>query len=144
MKKLNTNRFSKLTLLKSSKTAFPDSPEKALLEVFENLYSERNYEITFDCPEFTSLCPVTGQPDFGDISIKYVPDRLCVESKSLKLFLFSFRNFNTFHEEAVNMITDKINEACTPRWLEVTGRFRPRGGIALNVKVEKFKKGFRK
>ncbi|MFA6294549.1 MAG: preQ(1) synthase [Victivallales bacterium] len=144
MQKLNSNRFSKLTLLKSSKTAFPDSPEKASLEVFENLYSERNYEITFDCPEFTSLCPVTGQPDFGDISIKYVPDRLCVESKSLKLFLFSFRNFNTFHEEAVNMITDKISEACAPRWLEVSGKFRPRGGIALNVRVEKVKKGFRK
>ena len=144
MKKLNSNRFSKLTLLKSSKTSFPDSPVKAELEVFENLYSERNYEITFDCPEFTSLCPVTGQPDFGDISISYVPDKLCVESKSLKLFLFSFRNFNTFHEEAVNMITDKINEACSPRWLEVSGKFRPRGGIALNVKVEKVKKGFRK
>jgi 7-cyano-7-deazaguanine reductase len=144
MKKLNSNRFSKLTLLKSSKTSFPDSPDKAALEVFENLYSERDYEITFDCPEFTSLCPVTGQPDFGDISIKYIPDTLCVESKSLKLFLFSFRNFNTFHEEAVNMVCDKIYEACAPRWLEVYGKFRPRGGIALNVKVEKNKKGFRK
>jgi 7-cyano-7-deazaguanine reductase len=144
MKKLNTNRFSKLTLLKSSKTSFPDSPEKAALEVFENLYSERDYEITFDCPEFTSLCPVTGQPDFGDIIIKYVPDRLCIESKSLKLFLFSFRNSNTFHEEAVNIITDKISEACSPRWMEVSGKFRPRGGIAINVKVEKVKKGFRK
>jgi 7-cyano-7-deazaguanine reductase len=144
MKKLDNHRFSKLTLLKSSKTSFPDSPDKAELEVFENLYSERNYEITFACPEFTSLCPVTGQPDFGDISINYVPDKLCVESKSLKLFLFSFRNFNTFHEEAVNIITDKINKACSPRWLEVSGKFRPRGGIALNVKVEKVKKGFRK
>lgn len=144
MKKLSSNRFSKLTLLNSSKTSFPDSPDKAVLEVFENLYSERDYEITFDCPEFTSLCPVTGQPDFGEIKIRYIPDSLCVESKSLKLLLFSFRNFNTFHEEAVNIITDKINEICAPRWLEVTGNFRPRGGIALNIKVEKFKKGFRK
>ncbi|MCX6984333.1 MAG: preQ(1) synthase [Lentisphaerae bacterium] len=144
MKKLNNSRFSKLTLLKSSKTSFPDSPEKASLEVFENLYSGRNYEITFDCPEFTSLCPVTGQPDFGAISIRYVPDRLCIESKSLKLFLFSFRNFNTFHEEAVNIIADKISGVCSPRWLEVSGKFHPRGGIAINVKVEKTKKGFRK
>ena len=144
MKELDNKRFSKLTLLKSSRTSFPDRPEKASLEVFENLYSERNYEINFECPEFTSLCPVTGQPDFGEISIRYIPDRLCVESKSLKLFLFSFRNFNTFHEEAVNTITDKISEACSPRWLEVSGRFHPRGGIAINVKVEKIKKGFRK
>ena len=144
MKKLKNGRFSKLTLLTSSKTSFPDSPERVSLEVFENLYSDRNYEITFDCIEFTSLCPVTGQPDFGEISIRYVPDRLCVESKSLKLFLFSFRNFNTFHEEAVNIITDKISEACSPRWLEVSGKFRPRGGVAINVKVEKAKKGFRR
>ena len=144
MKKLNNSRFSNLTLLKSSKTSFPDSPEKASLEVFENLYSGRNYEITFDCPEFTSLCPVTGQPDFGAISIRYVPDSLCIESKSLKLFLFSFRNFNTFHEEAVNIITDKISGVCSPKWLEVSGRFHPRGGIAINVKVEKIKKGFKK
>lgn len=144
MKKLINNRFSKLTLLKSSKTSFPDSPENATLEVFENLYSERDYEITFDCPEFTSLCPVTGQPDFGDITVRYIPDNLCIESKSLKIFLFSFRNFNTFHEEAVNIIADKINETCSPRWMEVSGKFRPRGGIAINVKVEKVKKGFKK
>ena len=111
------------------------SPEDAVLETFDNLYSQRDYEITFDCPEFTSLCPVTNQPDFGKITINYIPDRLCIESKSLKLFLFAFRNHNTFHEEAVNIILDRIVDACSPRYAEVTGSFRPRGGIAINVKA---------
>ncbi|HBC86763.1 MAG TPA: NADPH-dependent 7-cyano-7-deazaguanine reductase QueF [Lentisphaeria bacterium] len=143
MKKLDSRRFARLTQLKASRTSFPGNPQNANVEVFENLFPERNYEIEFVCPEFTSLCPVTGQPDFGEISVKYIPDRLCVESKSLKLFLFSFRNFNTFHEEAVNIIADRINEACSPRWLQVSGRFHPRGGISINVKVEKTRKGFR-
>ena len=91
--------------------------------------------IEFDCPEYTSLCPVTGQPDFGHIVIRYVADKKCIESKSLKLFLYSFRNSNTFHEEAVNHILDAIVEACAPRKAEVIGRFRPRGGIAINVKA---------
>ncbi|MFZ2658633.1 MAG: preQ(1) synthase [Victivallales bacterium] len=144
MKKMDKSRFAELKSLKASKTSFPDSPEKTALDVFRNIYSERNYEITFTCPEFTALCPVTGQPDFGNITVRYVPDALCVESKSLKLFLFSFRNFNTFHEEAVNIIADKIDSACSPRWLEVSGQFHPRGGIAISVKCEKIKKGFRK
>jgi 7-cyano-7-deazaguanine reductase len=144
MKKMDSRRFSGLTQLKASKTCFPESPAQAKLEVFENLYPERNYEISFDCPEFTSLCPVTGQPDCGEITITYIPDKLCVESKSLKLLIFSFRNFNTFHEEAVNIILDKVFDSCAPRWVEVTGKFRPRGGIAINVKAEKSKEGFRK
>lgn len=141
-KQKKAERFSRLTLLKSSKTEYAENPEKAKLEVFENLYSDRDYEITFDCPEFTSLCPVTGQPDFGEITIKYVPDKHCVESKSLKLHLFSYRNHNTFHEEAVNMIIDSVVNACKPRRAEVCGKFRPRGGIAINVKAtyEKSKK----
>lgn len=143
MKKMDNSRFSRLTLLRASKTSFKGSPDDSSIEVFENLFPDRNYEISFDCPEFTSLCPVTGQPDFGEICVTYIPDKYCVESKSLKLFLFSFRNFNTFHEEAVNIIADRINEACSPRWLRVTGEFFPRGGISLNVKVEKTKKGFK-
>lgn len=131
----DSKRFDKLTLLTKSETAVPDSPEKASLEVFDNLYSKRDYEITFDCPEFTSLCPVTGQPDFGKIAITYVPDKLCVESKSLKLFMFSFRSHNTFHEEVVNSILEKVVEACSPRWIEVLGEFRPRGGIALTIRA---------
>jgi 7-cyano-7-deazaguanine reductase len=134
-KQKKDKRFSKLTLLKKSKTEYADLPENAKLEVFENLYSDRDYEITFDCPEFTSLCPVTGQPDFGEITIKYIPDKHCIESKSLKLHLFSYRNHNTFHEEAVNMILDSLVAACKPRCAEVLGKFRPRGGIAINVKA---------
>ena len=88
-----------LTLLNRNHKEYPASPEEAKLEFFENAYPNRDYVIEFDCPEFTSLCPVTGQPDFGHIRIRYVADRRCIESKSLKLYLFSFRNDNTFHED---------------------------------------------
>lgn len=128
-------RFSKLTLLKISRTRISEGPEKAKLEVFSNIYAGRDYEIVFDCPEFTSLCPVTGQPDFGAITIRYIPGRYCIESKSLKLYLFSFRNHNTFHEEAVNSIFDAVMKTASPRWAEVSGIFNPRGGIAIKVKV---------
>lgn len=128
-------RFSKLTLLKTSHTKVSDSPENAKLEVFSNIYAGRDYEIIFDCPEFTSLCPVTGQPDFGAITIRYIADKYCIESKSLKLYLFSFRNHNTFHEEAVNSIFDAVVKAASPRWAEVSGIFNPRGGIAIKVRV---------
>ncbi len=131
----NNQRFQDLTLLSKSETVVSDSPEDAKLETFDNLYPGRDYEITFDCPEFTSLCPVTNQPDFGEITIQYIPDQLCIESKSLKLFIFSFRNHNTFHEEAVNIILDRIVSACNPRYAEVIGAFRPRGGIAINVRA---------
>ncbi len=129
-------RFSKLSLLKKSSTKYPGSPADAKLEVFDNLYSNRKYEIIFDCPEFTSNCPVTGQPDFGEITIKYIPDKFCIESKSLKIYLFSFRNCDVFHEEAVNLILDSVVASCSPLSAEVVGRFRPRGGIAINVKAE--------
>lgn len=132
----DSSRFKSLTLLKKSSTKFPDSPEEASLETFENLFKNRDYEIIFSCPEFTSLCPVTGQPDFGEITIKYVPDKLCIESKSLKIFLYSFRNHCTFHEEAVNTILDEIVAKCSPRFAEVNGVFRPRGGIALSIKAD--------
>ena len=134
-KQNNPERFAELTLLKKSENQYPDTPERAKLEVFKNLYRDRNYEITFDCPEFTSLCPVTSQPDFGHIVINYIPDEYCVESKSLKLHLFSHRNQNTFHEEAVNSILNAVVAACHPRWAEVVGNFRPRGGIAINVRA---------
>ena len=128
-------RFNKLTLLKSGYTNYPTAPGETQLETFDNLYSDRDYVIEFDCPEYTSLCPVTGQPDFGHIIVRYIPDKLCIESKSLKLFLFSFRNCNTFHEEAANHILDALVRACAPRKAEVIGKFRPRGGIAINVKA---------
>jgi len=89
--------------------------------------------VTFDCPEFTSLCPITGQPDFGHLTIRYIPRRLCLESKSLKLYLFAFRNEGAFHEEVVNRILDDVVRAIRPARAEVTGVFRPRGGIAITV-----------
>ena len=125
----------KLTILGKSKIKYPVSPDKAKLETFENKYPNRNYWISFDCPEFTSICPVTGQPDFGIITIRYIADKKCIESKSLKLYLFSFRNFATFHEEAVNRILDDIVRACNPRKALVTGKFLPRGGISINVEA---------
>ncbi len=128
-------QYSGLTLLKRSKTAMPGSPDRAKLEAFENSNPGREYRIVFDAPEFTSLCPVTGQPDFGHIVIEYVPGRLCVESKSLKLYLFSYRNHPTFHEEAVNRILDDIVKAVRPRKARVTGTFRPRGGIGITVEA---------
>jgi len=131
----NAARFRDLTLLKANERHYPASPDEAHLESFDNIYPENDYVVTFDCPEYTSLCPVTGQPDFGHIIIRYIPDRKCIESKSLKLFLFSFRNTNTFHEESVNRILKAVVEACSPRKAEVTGIFRPRGGIAIQVKA---------
>lgn len=135
MEKASKERFNTLTLLSASERNYPTSPEEARLEIFTNLYADRDYLIEFDCPEYTSLCPVTGQPDFGHIIIRYVPDNKCIESKSLKLYLYSFRNSSTFHEESVNTILDAIVKACSPRRAEVIGRFRPRGGISINVKA---------
>ena len=133
MDKRSAARFEGLTLLSASERRYPKSPDEARLEVFDNVYADRDYEIEFDCPEFTSLCPVTGQPDFGHIVLRYIPDKSCIESKSLKLYLYSFRNANIFHEEAVNRILSDLVKACKPRWMEVCGEFRPRGGIALTI-----------
>ena len=118
-------------------------PKPELLETFANPYPGRDYEISMECPEFTSLCPLGGvesdaaeleqleggAPDFGTILIAYVPDRLCIELKSLKLYLWSFRNDGIFYERAVNRILDDLSAACRPRWMEVTGDFNIRGGI---------------
>ena len=131
----NQERFKDLTLLKRSENNYPTSPDQAKLETFDNKFPNRDYVITFDCPEYTSLCPVTNQPDFGHIIIRYIADKKCVESKSLKLYLYSFRNANTFHEESVNTILDAIVAVAKPRKAEVVGLFRPRGGIAINVKA---------
>ena len=105
------------------------SPE--LLESFENKHQENDYWVEFICPEFTSLCPITGQPDFAEIRIKYIPDVRMVESKSLKLYLFSFRNHGDFHEDCVNKIMKDLINLMDPKYIEVTGIFTPRGGIAI-------------
>ena len=133
-------RFGKLTLLQDSHKKYPTSPDEAKLEVFDNLYADRDYVIEFDCPEYTSLCPVTGQPDFGHITINYIAKEKCIESKALKLYLFSYRNHNTFHEVAVNTILDDLVAACKPKWMQVIGDFMPRGGIAIHVTAEHGKK----
>jgi 7-cyano-7-deazaguanine reductase len=125
-----------LTLLGHSTTRYPDSPDKAKLEAFPNRYSKRDYLVRFDCPEFTSRCPITDQPDFGKIAIEYVPGELCLESKALKLYLFSFRNHNTFHEEVVNRILDDIVKAIKPRKIKVSGTFNPRGGISIYAEAQ--------
>jgi 7-cyano-7-deazaguanine reductase len=110
-------------------------PSKAL-ETFPNPHPERDYEINMECPEFTCLCPRTGQPDFATIRISYVPDELCVELKSLKLYLWSYRNDGAFHEAVINQILDDFVRACRPRRMTVTGDFNVRGGIHTTVKVE--------
>ncbi|MBE6404921.1 MAG: NADPH-dependent 7-cyano-7-deazaguanine reductase QueF [Lentisphaeria bacterium] len=132
--------YSGLTLLKKNHKDYPDSPEKAKIETFRNAFPKRDYIITFDCPEFTSLCPITGQPDFGHITINYIAKEKCIESKALKLYLFSYRNHNTFHEVAVNTILDDLVAACKPKWMQVIGDFMPRGGIAIHVTAEHGKK----
>ena len=125
-----------LTILSPGKTVYPDSPDNASLETFVNKYPDRDYVVEFDCPEFTSMCPVTGQPDFAKIKITYIPDLKCIESKSLKLYLFSFRNVGMFHEEITNRILDDLVTACQPRWARVRGIMNPRGGIAIDVTAE--------
>ncbi len=106
----------------------PTKPSRDL-EAFPNPQPERPYEIAFDCPEFTCLCPRTGQPDFATIRIRYAPDKLCVELKSLKLYLWSFRDEGHFHEAVTNRICDDLARLLSPRWLEVQGDFAVRGGI---------------
>ncbi len=106
------------------------------LEVFDNPNPERDYEIRMTCPEFTCLCPMTGQPDFATIRIVYVPDRVCVELKSLKLYLWSFRDEGAFHEAVTNRICDDLCEATSPRRMKVEAEFQVRGGITTVVCVE--------
>jgi 7-cyano-7-deazaguanine reductase len=113
----------------------PTKPSKSL-ETFSNPRPERDYTIQFDCPEFTCLCPMTGQPDFARIRIEYVPDRLCVELKSLKLYLWSYRDEGAFHEAVTNRILDDLVGATAPRRMKVTGEFAVRGGITTLVVAE--------
>ncbi len=102
-----------------------------VLETFENQHQDNDYWVRFNCPEFTALCPVTGQPDFAEIRICYIPDKRMVESKSLKLYLFSFRNHGGFHEDCVNVIMKDLIRLMDPKYIEVTGLFVPRGGISI-------------
>tara|TARA_R110002096_G_scaffold419294_2_gene623873 strand:+ start:3616 stop:4065 length:450 start_codon:yes stop_codon:yes gene_type:complete len=122
-----------LTLLGHSETRLPSKPEDATLEVFPNRNAERNYWIELDYPEFSSVCPVTGQPDTAHLNIRYIPGEKCIETKSLKFYLASFRNTPSFNEDIVNRVLDDLSGACSPRRMIVRGRFSPRGGIQLTA-----------
>lgn len=111
-------------------------PGPELLETFENQFPDREYEIEIVCPEFTSVCPKTGHPDFGTLTITYVPDKLCVELKSLKLYLQQYRNAGIFYEHVTNFILEALVGKLTPRWMQLKAAFTPRGGIGTTVTAE--------
>ncbi|MDE7369636.1 MAG: preQ(1) synthase [Muribaculaceae bacterium] len=120
-----------VTLLGNTGVKYPTQYSPEVLETFENKHPENEYLVTFTCPEFTSLCPKTGQPDFAKIVINYIPNIKMVESKSLKLYLFSFRNHGDFHEDCINIIMNDLVALMNPRYIEVVGFFTPRGGISI-------------
>jgi 7-cyano-7-deazaguanine reductase len=105
----------------------------SLVETFPNQFPDRDYEIEITCPEFTAVCPKTGQPDFGTIVIQYIPDAFCLELKSLKLYLFSFRDRGIFYEHSINTILDDLVKSCDPRKMKVVGHFNPRGGMTSRI-----------
>ena len=113
------------------KTVYRDDYAPEVLETFINKHPDNDYWVQFNCPEFTSLCPITGQPDFAEIRIMYLPDQRMVESKSIKLYLFSCRNHGDFHEDCVNIIMKDLIRLMAPKYIEVTGIFTPRGGISI-------------
>ena len=121
-----------LKLLGNRNVKYSFDYDPSLLETFNNKHQENDYFVKFNCPEFTSLCPITGQPDFATICISYIPDIKMVESKSLKLYLFSFRNHGDFHEDCVNIIMKDLIKLMDPRYIEVWGKFLPRGGISID------------
>lgn len=121
-----------LELLGHQQVSYPTDYAPEMLETFQNKHPENDYWVRFNCPEFTSLCPITGQPDFATIYINYVPDERMVESKSLKLYLFSFRNHGDFHEDCVNTIMKDLIALMDPKYIEVWGEFTPRGGISIH------------
>ena len=123
--------LDKLNQLGNKNTKYFYDYDPSLLEKIENKHQDNDYFIKFNCPEFTSLCPKTGQPDFATIYISYIPDKYMVESKSLKLYLFSYRNHGDFHEDCVNIIMKDLIKLMDPKYIEVTGIFTPRGGISI-------------
>ncbi len=124
--------YAQLTQL-GDRTPLPASPDEAKLERVRNPHAELDYNVRFTCPEFTSMCPITGQPDFAHLVIDYVPWQWLVESKSLKLYLHAFRNHGDFHEACTLNIAKKIAEFIEPKWLRIAGYWYPRGGIPIDV-----------
>ncbi len=121
-----------LTLLGGARRTAPRDYDPSILECFSNRHPELDSMVTLRCPEFTTLCPITGQPDFGELVVRYVPAAKLVESKSLKLYLFSFRNHGDFHEDVCAVVLKDLRALLSPKYIEVRGRFRPRGGIAIH------------
>ena len=130
-----------LSLLGNQGTKYDYSYNPEVLEVFENKHPDNDYFVKFNCPEFTSLCPITGQPDFATIYISYIPSIKMVESKSLKLYLFSFRNHGDFHEDCMNIIMKDLIKIMDPKYIEVWGKFTPRGGISIDPYCNYGKRG---
>jgi len=130
-----------LTLLGNQNVPYRYEYDPSILERFMNKHQDNDYFVKFNCPEFTSLCPLTGQPDFASIYIAYVPDVYMVESKSLKLYLFSFRNHGDFHENCINTIMKDLIRLMDPKYIEIWGKFTPRGGISIDPYCNYGKKG---
>ena len=130
-----TNRRDELELLGRSETRLPASPDEARIETFRNRAADRRYWIELDCPEFSSLCPVTGQPDTARLRIRYIPRDRCIETKSLKFYLASFRNYAAFNEDIVNRVLDDLVKAAAPAEMVVRGTFGSRGGIRLTCQA---------
>ena len=127
----NKKELEGVSLLGNQNTHYQYDYDSSVLETFINKHQDNDYMVTFTCPEFTSLCPKTGQPDFAEIIINYIPDKRMVESKSLKLYLFSFRNHGDFHEDCTNIIMKDLIKLMDPKYIEVKGNFLPRGGISI-------------
>mgnify|MGYP000877792018 CR=1 FL=1 len=136
-----TDELAGISLLGRQNTKYAMAYEPQVLEAFANKHPDNDYFVKFNCPEFTSLCPMTGQPDFATIYISYVPDKKLVESNSLKLYLFSFRNHGDFHEDCVNIIMKDLFKLLEPKYIEVLGKFTPRGGISIDPYCNYAKKG---
>lgn len=128
----NREELKGISHLGCNGTKYPDDYAPEVLETFENKHMGNDYFVKFNCPEFTSLCPITGQPDYANIIISYVPNRYMVESKALKLYLYSFRNHGDFHEDCMNIIMKDLIRVMDPKYIEVWGKFTPRGGISID------------
>ena len=131
IKNENTSRKEEGLRALGETTNYVTNYDPKVLETFENKHLDNDYWVQFNCPEFTTVCPITGQPDFAEIIIMYIPDKRMVESKSLKLYLFSFRNHGDFHEDCVNIIMKDLKKLMKPKYIEVMGKFTPRGGISI-------------
>ena len=131
IKNENTSRKEEGLRALGETTNYVTNYDPKVLETFENKHLDNDYWVQFNCPEFTTACPITGQPDFAEIIIMYIPDKRMVESKSLKLYLFSFRNHGDFHEDCVNIIMKDLKKLMKPKYIEVMGKFTPRGGISI-------------